>query len=69
MFLRIHSFIFTVRYSILILYFHLFPFGVVEAASSSLVTQAKIRRNCTNFCGFFLFVLLEFDTFSVFLTV
>ena len=36
MFLRIHSFIFTVCYSILTLYFHLFPFGVVETTSASV---------------------------------
>ena len=37
--------------------------GVVEAASSSLVTQTKIRRNCTNSYGFFFLFLLMFNIF------
>ena len=40
--------------------------GVVEAASSSLVTQTKIRRNCTNSYGFFFLFLLMFNIFLSF---
>ena len=40
--------------------------GVVEAASSSLVTQTKIRRNCTNSYGFFFLFLLIFNIFLSF---
>ena len=42
------------------------PVGVVEAASSSLVTQTKIRRNCTNSYGFFFLFLLMFNIFLSF---